>query len=104
MIAAGLFDVTAAIVNAGSPNVLDGIVMALIVGMAVRTVSSAVTAPVAYIAVEACVAVMTVTPIPVMVTTPVDELTDATALLLDAHVNVPLLVETGGVKVNPAPR
>jgi hypothetical protein len=78
--------------------------MALIVGMAVRTVSSAVTAPVAYIAVEACVAVMMVTPTPLMVTAPVEVFTEATAVLLDAQVKVPLLVETGAVNVNPAPR
>jgi len=45
-----------------------------------------------------------VTPTPLMVTAPVEVFTEATAVLLDAQVKVPLLVETGAVNVNPAPR
>jgi hypothetical protein len=78
--------------------------MLLKVGMAVRTLSSAVVAPDAYIAVDACVAVIVVTPTPLMVTAPVDEFTDATAVLLEAHVKTPLLVDVGAVRVKPAPR
>jgi hypothetical protein len=76
----------------------------LIVGIAVKTVRSAVVAPEEYIAVDVWVAVMVATPTPLMMTAPVEEFTDATAVLLDAHVNVPLLVETGAVRVKPAPR
>jgi Leu/Phe-tRNA-protein transferase len=39
-----------------------------------------------------------------MVTEPVDELIDATEVLLDAQVHVPLLVEFGAATVKPAPR
>ena len=74
------------------------------VGLAGSTFSSAVTAAELYMAVAACVAVMMVVPGTPRVTAPVDELIEATDVLLEAQVNAPVLVEPGTATEKPAPR